>query len=223
MANSAQYLLQLFNEEPREEGETFDLRRVMLAVGDVDRQLNGLIALGVSRFEAYRKGMPELWEKAWRTFQNATNVNAYVFTPISARELSFGVAGMLRDIRDNCLTLDMSLDDERKKSIGDMLSAVVSAVNGDTTLPPALKSYVVKLAHEVRLAMDLAETGTEFELSDALSRLMESLNVAEAMSKDKTIWQRLREKTINPFTVAFFSAAGSYMLGVATGQYQLPW
>lgn len=63
MANSAQYLLQLFNEEPREEGETFDLRRVMLAVGDVDRQLNGLIALGVSRFEAYRKGMPELWEK----------------------------------------------------------------------------------------------------------------------------------------------------------------
>ena len=64
MANSAQYLLQLFNEEPREEGETFDLRRVMLAVGDVDRQLNGLIALGVSRFEAYRKGMPELWEKS---------------------------------------------------------------------------------------------------------------------------------------------------------------
>lgn len=221
MANSAQYLLQLFNEEPREEGETFDLRRVMLAVGDVDRQLNGLIALGISRFEAYRKGMPELWEKAWRTFQNATSINTYGFTPQSTRELSFGVAGMLRDIRDNCLTLD--LDDKRKKSISDMLAEVVKAVNEDATLPQALKSYVVKLAHEVRLTMDLADTGTEFELSDAIGRLMESLNVAEVMSGDKDIWQKLRENTVTPFTVAFFSAAGSYMLGVATGQYQLPW
>ena len=222
MANSAQYLLQFFGKEERAEGEKFDLQRVMTAVADVDRQLDGLIGLGIERFKAYKEGMPTLWETAWHSFQNPQN-NAYSFTMNNPRKLPFGIANMLRDIRDNCLSVDMSLTEEREQKINDLLEKVVKTVNEDDSLNQATKMYVVKLVHEVHLAVDLQKTGCEFELSDAIDRLLASLGKVEAVSSNKDKWRKLHDDVVNPFISALFGTVGSYVLGVATGQYQLPW
>lgn len=222
MPNSAQYLLQFFGEEKRAEGETFNLQRVMTAVADVDRQLDGLIGIGLERFKSYKEGMPKLWDAAWHSFQNPTN-NAYSFAMNSPRELSFGIANMLRDIRDNCLTVDLTLTEEREKSLNELLEKIIETVNEDDSLSQPTKMYIVKLVHEVHLSVDLQKTGCEFELSDAIDRLLASLGKIEAVSSNKDKWRKLHDDVVNPFISALFGTVGSYVLGVATGQYQLPW
>ncbi|KAB8289344.1 hypothetical protein DSM100688_0424 [Bifidobacterium ramosum] len=222
--NAAEYLLEFFNEETRADGVEFDLRRVMCAISEVGRQLDGMESMGVSRFGRYRAAMPELWEQAWYSFRSANG--AFSFTPADERRVSPGVTFMLLDIRDNGLSIDVTLDDGRRRSVDDMLAKVIETVNEDDTLSMSLKAYVVKLVHEVRLAMDLSRAGCDFELSDALARLMDGIGKAESVSGKRSVWEKLREDAIVPFTSAFFSAlgaaVGAYAIGAASGQYRLP-
>ena len=89
MDNPAEYMLQFFNCEEREDGFDDNISKAFGQMHDTETCLNDLLSMNVRRLDTAKSVMPGIWEKLWASYANAQGNGALVsFDMKPRRELA---------------------------------------------------------------------------------------------------------------------------------------
>ena len=93
MDNPAEYMLQFFNCEEREDGFDDNISKAFGQMHDTETCLNDLLSMNVRRLDTAKSVMPGIWEKLWASYANAQGNGALVsFDMKPRRELTLDAA-----------------------------------------------------------------------------------------------------------------------------------
>lgn len=216
MDNSAEYLLQFFEVEEREENFDDSAPQAFRRMCETQNDLDNLIAMGVKRLETTKKIMPSIWSAVWGSFAVLRSDGGYgSFTSKRIRKVDLKSEQIqaLERIADKSPLLPMGIKDDELQSIRDFLDAAIRAAKEDRTLPDELRLYIIRLAYEAIRNLDECEAGNDFDLKDALQRLFGLLYVAETQTRTPTIWSRLKSVVVKPFVTALVAEAAKQVVG----------
>ena len=203
MDNPAEYMLQFFNCEEREDGFDDNISKAFGQMHDTETCLNDLLSMNVRRLDTAKSVMPGIWEKLWASYANAQGNGALVsFDMKPRRELTLDAAQRqaLETIADKTPALPMKPSPDNIQSVGDFLDEAIKAVREDDTLPD-----------------DEYAAGNDFELREAIQKLFGLLYVAETQTSKPGIWEKLKSAAVKPFVAALLAEAAKQ---VASGTAQ---
>lgn len=200
MDNPAEYMLQFFNCEEREDGFDDNISKAFGQMHDTETCLNDLLSMNVRRLDTAKSVMPGIWEKLWASYANAQGNGALVsFDMKPRRELTLDAAQRqaLETIADKTPALPMKPSPDNIQSVGDFLDEAIKAVREDDTLPDDLRLFIMRLTYEARRNLD------EY--------------VAETQTSKPGIWEKLKSAAVKPFVAALLAEAAKQ---VASGTAQ---
>jgi len=131
MDNPAEYMLQFFNCEEREDGFDDNISKAFGQMHDTETCLNDLLSMNVRRLDTAKSVMPGIWEKLWASYANAQGNGALVsFDMKPRRELTLDAAQRqaLETIADKTPALPMKPSPDNIQSVGDFLDEAIKAV-----------------------------------------------------------------------------------------------
>ena len=220
MDNPAEYMLQFFNCEEREDGFDDNISKAFGQMHDTETCLNDLLSMNVRRLDTAKSVMPGIWEKLWASYANAQGNGALVsFDMKPRRELTLDAAQRqaLETIADKTPALPMKPSPDNIQSVGDFLDEAIKAVREDDTLLDDLRLFIMRLTYEARRNLDEYAAGNDFELREAIQKLFGLLYVAETQTSKPGIWEKLKSAAVKPFVAALLAEAAKQ---VASGTAQ---
>ena len=180
--NSAAYLLKFFlGEGATSDSETFMFGDLSAAMAEVDEALSAAAASGDKEAGSAAKCIWDLWWAVGEIFHRDKNRDPNIPIPQGAVELSNECEMALR-IAKRLLGDKVNVyPKERRDSVRELVGSLPDALE-PLSVPSELKRYVLLLAHEVQVALDLYDTTGDFKLDAAFSRLQSSLFVVATSS-----------------------------------------
>lgn len=212
MDNPAEYMLQFFKCEERENGFDDGISEAFKQMHDTQACLDNLLAMNVKRLDSTEKVMPGIWEKLWATYANVQPGGGLVSFSMKPRrdiELNMAQQQALEKIADKIPENPLALSDDNNDSLRQFLDDVITAAQDDDTLPKDLRMFIIRLAHEALRNLDEYEAGNDFELKDAIQKLFGLLYVAETQTSKPGIWEKLKTTIAKPFAGALITAAAN--------------
>lgn len=212
MNNPAEYMLQFFKCEKRDDGFDDGISEAFKQMHDTQACLDDMLAMNIKRLDTAKSVMPEIWGKLWASYANALPNGALVsFSMKPRREIKLDAAQQqaLEIIADKIPENPLALSDDNNDSLRKFLDDVITAAQDDDTLPKDLRMFIIRLAHEALRNLDEYEAGNDFELKDAIQKLFGLLYVAETQTSKPGIWEKLKTTIAKPFAGALITAAAN--------------
>lgn len=206
--NGAEYLLQFFNVEKREEDFNDSAAVAFTAMCATQEIVERMRGLEIQRLDTVLDQLPMVWERLMRSFGTALSGNTYRdFSPSlnHVEELPPSSVLALQNIADKWYMFEPTFNEKKKENISDFLTAVVNLMKEDQSIPNALKMYVLSLVQHVRSILERNAAGCDVELDKVLKELLASLSFAESKSTNGSKWEQFKEQCLFPFTSALFA------------------
>lgn len=196
MDNSADYMLQFFNCETREEGFNDNISTSFLHMHETEACLKDLIRMQIKHLDTAETLMPGIWEKLWSSFAIEQAGGALVnfsMNPKRAVILSSAQRQALETIADKSAAANpLRISAGSENSIEGFLNATVEALKADDSLPQDLKLYIMRLVYDAKRNLDEYHIGNDFELTLSMQKLCGTLYVAETQTKKPTTWEQIK-------------------------------
>lgn len=111
-----------------------------------------------------------------------------------------------------------STDDTGRDRTRGLVDAVRAAISDDDSLSPELRIHLTQVADQLGWCLDRYEITGDFELKNAIDRLLITIGVTAQRSKNGTVWTKLANEFVSPFIVGTAAQiTGSAMLMLISG------
>lgn len=214
MDNPAEYMLQFFNCEEREEGFDDGISMAFWQMRATELCLEDLISMHFKRLDTSKSVLPGIWKLLWSTYAQPDNYGGFTnfeMHPVRGLQLDAAQQQALERIADKTPIQPMKVSADNTQSLNDLLEKVIKAARDDDSLPTDLRLFIIRVSSEVRRNLNEFEVGNDFELKDALQKLFGVLYVAETQTTNAGIWEKIKSSLMKPF-IAGLLAESAKML-----------
>jgi hypothetical protein len=133
--NPAEYMLQFFKIEERDDEFDDGISTSFSRMHDAETCLDNLIKMNVRRLGTTKSVMPQIWQKLWESYTNPSGNGYWVgFSTSQQRDvpLDAAEAQALEIIADKSPSLPISIAEEERKTISEFLDEALKAVERTT-------------------------------------------------------------------------------------------
>lgn len=215
--NAAEYLLAFFGVEESPEDFPVDIDTAFSQMHEAQQALDTLVSMRVKYLDIPQKAFPGIWAKLMSSFLSlyqSGSISGFHTTRVSPQELTDSQVQALQTLAEKMPSLpSRPLIDADGTSVMDLLNEVRKALSEDDTLPLDLRLYALRLVNEAQRNLEEHSAGAEFRLAAALERLLGVISIAEERTKNKTVWENIRDTVMKPFMNAFLSSMAQQMVG----------
>ena len=182
--NSAAYLLKYFlGEEATNKDEEFKFADLSASMAEVDEVLSAAAASGDKEAGSAARCLLDLWKAVVATFNRFEHSDPNIPIPQGVVALSNECEMALRIAKRLLGDKVNGYPQERRDSVQELVDFLPDALK-QLSIPSELKRYVLLLAREVQVALDLYDTTGDFKLDVAFSRLQSALFVVATSSTE---------------------------------------
>ena len=216
--NGAEYLLHLFDIEGRPEDFDASACVAFKAMSDTEQMANRLLSLRVKRLDTAMRQIPVIWSRLMCSYGTLYADRKYAnFTPQlhHVEELDDACTLALETIADRWMDPQLTMGTLDRQQIDGALSALVTLLKDDASLPDRLKIYVLSLVQHVRSLFERLDAGDEVDLDAVFKELLAALSIVESSSEQKNRWAEFREKYLAPIIVGLLVETPGLMLQAA--------
>jgi hypothetical protein len=222
MANPAQLLLDQFHawrnaqataEKARNMGEQpegWTRHRVAVRhIDALDEILTEMEAQG-KKVAVYRKQLPAWTAIAFGYPLGWNQANSGKIDATTLHHLET-LAGRLEDY------LPLA-DDAGRERTRNLVESVRAAISDDDSVPAELRIHLTQMADQLGWCLDRYEITGDFELKNAIDRLLITIGVTAQRSNNGGIWTKIANEFVSPFIVGTAAQiTGSAMLMLISG------
>ena len=109
-------------------------------------------------------------------------------------------------------------DDAGRERTRALVEAVRAAIEGDDSLPADLRIHLAQMADQLGWCLDRYDITGDFELKNAIDRLLITIGVTAQRSKNGGVWTTIANEFVSPYIVGTAAQiTGSAMLMLITG------
>lgn len=185
-------------------------RRAMGYLAQIEELLDGLAANG-GRVEQYRR-MMDRWTKWVLAYPHAWTGKPVPSHPTVSDQ---DALDMLASLDDRLHSVVREIDEPTRKSYGDSLRGVRSALTADASLPEDLRRHIHSLLTHAEQCLEEYDAFGDFDLQRSIERLTVAVTVAEKVSEEPGAWAKVRQNFTIPLAVALLGNAPGVALQIA--------
>ena len=225
MANPAQLLLNQFHAW-RNDGSTADAARntgdkpetwlrhrvAVRHIDALDQILTEMEAQGKQGLGVYRGQLPTWTAIVFAHPYGWGQPNSGRIDPTTLQHLET-LAGRLEDYLP-------AADDAGRDRTRGLVDAVLAAISDDNSLPTELRIHLAQMADQLGWCLDRYEITGDFELKNAIDRLLITVGVTAQTSNNASLWTKIANEFVSPFivgTAAQITGSAMLMLIAGTG------